>query len=143
MALKFGRSVYQYARFAKVNSFAKSLPCSGASIHSTVMGDEKPVETAIRTKLTEALKPQHLDVINESYMHNVPKGTESHFKVVIVSTAFENVKRLQKHQLVHKALEEELESSIHALSIVAKTPKEWETSQDVGQSPPCRGGAGL
>ncbi|CAG5121485.1 unnamed protein product [Candidula unifasciata] len=110
---------------------------------STAMGDEKPVETAIHKKLSEALKPEHLEVINESYMHNVPKGTESHFKVVIVSSAFENVKRIDKHKLVHKALQEELESSIHALSIVAKTPQEWETSKDVGQSPACRGGAGL
>ncbi|KAK3763866.1 hypothetical protein RRG08_007593 [Elysia crispata] len=107
------------------------------------MSDDKPIENALRQKLTDALKPQFLDVINESYMHNVPEGTESHFKVVIVSTAFENVKRLQKHQLVHKAIQEELDNSIHALSIVAKTPAEWEVSQDVGKSPPCRGGAGL
>jgi len=107
------------------------------------MADEKPVETAIRTKLTDALKPLHLDVINESYMHNVPKGTESHFKVVIVSSAFEDVKRLQKHKLVHSALQEELDAGLHALSIVAKTPAEWDKSQEVGQSPACRGGAGL
>ncbi|KAI8794717.1 protein BolA isoform X2 [Biomphalaria glabrata] len=114
------------------------------SFYATVkMGDEKPVENAIRTKLTEALKPEYIEVINESYMHNVPKGTESHFKVVIVSSAFENVKRIEKHQLVHKAIQEELDHSIHALSIVAKTPKEWEVSKEVGQSPACRGGAGL
>ncbi|BFZ03148.1 hypothetical protein BsWGS_06187 [Bradybaena similaris] len=107
------------------------------------MGDEKPVENAIYKQLSEALKPEHLEVINESYMHNVPKGTESHFKVVVVSSAFENVKRIDKHKLVHKALQELLDSSIHALSIVAKTPQEWETSKDVGQSPACRGGAGL
>ncbi|GFR71472.1 BolA 1-like protein [Elysia marginata] len=107
------------------------------------MSDDKPVESAVRQKLTEALKPQYLDIINESYMHNVPKGSESHFKVVIVSSAFENVKRLQKHQLVHQAIQEELDNKIHALSIVAKTPAEWEVSQDVGKSPPCRGGAGL
>ncbi|GFR71469.1 BolA 1-like protein [Elysia marginata] len=105
--------------------------------------DEKPVENAVRQKLTEALKPQFLDIINEGYMHNMPKENESYFKVIIVSTAFENVKRLQKHQLVHQAIQEEIDNKIHALSIVAKTPAEWEASQDVGKSPPCQGGAGL
>lgn len=48
------------------------------------------METSIRKKLTEALHPQHLDVLNESYMHNVPKGSETHFKVVVISDKFEN-----------------------------------------------------
>lgn len=42
---------------------------------------EGPLAKQIRAKLAAALNPQHLDVINESHMHNVPKGTESHFKV--------------------------------------------------------------
>ncbi|BFZ03146.1 hypothetical protein BsWGS_06186 [Bradybaena similaris] len=136
------------------NSSLPGLSVLRVKSTSSAMGDEKPVENAIYKQLSEALKPEHLEVINESYMHNVPKGTESHFKVVVVSSAFENVKRIdkiflfvfldhQKHKLVHKALQELLDSSIHALSIVAKTPQEWETSKDVGQSPACRGGAGL
>lgn len=39
-----------------------------------------PIATRIREKLTLAFSPQHLDVLNESYMHNVPKGAETHFK---------------------------------------------------------------
>ncbi|XP_059156845.1 DNA-binding transcriptional regulator BolA-like isoform X2 [Physella acuta] len=140
MAGYFSRVVnklYLVKQFSKVSFTQRHL------VTRTVMGDEKPIESAIRKKLSEALNPQYLDVINESYMHNVPKGTESHFKVVIVSSAFENVKRIEKHKLVHKAIQEEIDNSIHALSIVAKTPQEWETSQDIGQSPACRGGAGL
>lgn len=53
--------------------------------------DEKPVEKTIREKITSALDPVHLEVINESYMHNVPRGSETHFKVVVVSKEFENV----------------------------------------------------
>lgn len=53
--------------------------------------DEKPVEKTIREKITSALDPVHLEVINESYMHNVPRGSETHFKVVVVSKKFENV----------------------------------------------------
>ncbi|CAL1543155.1 unnamed protein product [Lymnaea stagnalis] len=128
--------------FSKSSLYCK-LVNRQAGFVTAAMGDDKPVENIIRKKLTEALKPEYLDVINESYMHNVPKGTESHFKVVIVSSAFENVKRIEKHQLVHKAIQEEIDNSIHALSIVAKTPKEWDTSQDIGKSPACRGGAGL
>ena len=52
---------------------------------------DKPVENSIIEKITKALSPVHLEVINESYMHNVPKGSESHFKVIVVSKEFENV----------------------------------------------------
>lgn len=50
-----------------------------------------PIETAIRSTLSDNLNPIHLEVINESYMHNVPKGAETHFKVLIVSEKFENL----------------------------------------------------
>lgn len=50
-----------------------------------------PIETTIRKKLTECFVPKHVDVVNESYMHNVPKGAETHFKVVVVSDQFVDV----------------------------------------------------
>ncbi|XP_073780991.1 bolA-like protein 1 isoform X1 [Danio rerio] len=46
----------------------------------------RPVETTIRTKLSKALNPEHLEVINESHMHAVPPGSESHFKVLVAKT---------------------------------------------------------
>lgn len=49
----------------------------------------RPVENSIREKLEAALKPLHCNVINESYMHNVPKNSETHFKVVVVSEKFD------------------------------------------------------
>jgi len=49
----------------------------------------RPVENSIREKLQAALKPLHCDIINESYMHNVPKNSETHFKVVVVSEKFD------------------------------------------------------
>lgn len=49
------------------------------------------VENSIRNKLRAALDTKHLDVINESYMHNVPKSAETHFKVVVVSDKFEEL----------------------------------------------------
>jgi stress-induced morphogen len=48
-----------------------------------------PLDKTIREKLQINLNPQHCDVINESYMHNVPKNSETHFKVVVVSDKFD------------------------------------------------------
>lgn len=55
------------------------------------MSSSGPVKQAITETLTENLTPVHLEVHNESYMHNVPKGAETHFKVLVVSTQFENL----------------------------------------------------
>lgn len=50
---------------------------------------------------------------------------------------------MQRHRLVNDILKEELQNGVHALSIVAKTPQQWETSDNVVESSPnCRGGFG-
>lgn len=54
-----------------------------------------PVAQSIKTKLETQLNTTHLDIINESYMHNVPKGSETHFKVVVVSDKFTNLSLIQ------------------------------------------------
>ncbi|EDV26115.1 expressed hypothetical protein [Trichoplax adhaerens] len=100
-------------------------------------------ETSIHNKLSERLKPIHLDVINESNMHNVPKGSETHFKVIIVSDLFNGKSLLQRHRMVNELLAEELSGSVHALSIQAKTSQQWEDSNHhITKSPPCLGGSG-
>lgn len=73
-----------------------------------------------------------------------PANSETHFKVVIVSEEFSKVKTpIQRHRLVNAALESELKGPVHALSIVAKTPQQWEASNKVVEpSPSCRGGDG-
>lgn len=50
-----------------------------------------PIEQSIREKLSSSLNTSHLAVINESYMHNVPKGSETHFKVVVVTEKFNDL----------------------------------------------------
>jgi stress-induced morphogen len=106
-------------------------------------GGSFPVTESIRRKLTDAFHPQILEVINESYMHNVPKNSETHFKVVVVSDQFDKVKSpLQRHRLVNAALATELEGPVHALSIVAKSPEQWGNNQTVPSSPNCSGGDG-
>jgi len=61
----------------------------------------RPMEQTIQKKLTDALKPVHLDIFNESYMHNVPAGSETHFKVVVVSDKFHNVSLIQVLDIVN------------------------------------------
>jgi BolA protein len=93
----------------------------------------------IETKLVAAINAQHLEVINESHMHS--RGTESHFKVVIVSDTFDGKRLLQRHRAINEVLADELTNHIHALSIHAYTPSEWQAQQSVPQSPKCLGGS--
>ena len=54
------------------------------------------VQQTIEEKIRNALDLVHLEVINESHMHSVPPGSESHFKLVIVSPVFETLSRVQR-----------------------------------------------
>jgi stress-induced morphogen len=84
-----------------------------------------------------------MQVINESFMHNVPKGAETHFKVVVVSDTFTDVALIKRHRTVNTLLKEELATGVHALTIQAKTVAQWEQSgHAVEPSPKCLGGAG-
>ncbi|ETI39837.1 hypothetical protein PPTG_15043 [Phytophthora nicotianae INRA-310] len=99
-----------------------------------------PVSRRIHEKLLAAFTPTHLDVINESHMHNVPKGSETHFKVVVVTDQFDGKPLIQRHRMVNAVLQQELDDGVHALSILSKTPKQWEANAQVKPSPNCRGG---
>ncbi|MBN3295012.1 BOLA1 protein, partial [Amia calva] len=105
------------------------------------MDPSRPVESAIWAKLSRALEPSHLEVLNESHQHAVPPGSESHFRVLVVSGHFEGLSLLQRHRLVNEALREELASRVHALAIQAKTPGQCEGDPSLGRSPPCMGGS--
>ena len=86
------------------------------------------VADQIRQKLTEALSPIELDVIDESERHAGHAGArpegETHFRVRIVSRAFEGMNRVARQRRVHEILADELRTRVHALSIDAKTPGE-------------------
>ena len=60
----------------------------------------KAMEEQIITKLTNALAPVHLEVVNESCKHNEPTGAESHFTVFVVSESFDGKNMLTRHCLV-------------------------------------------
>ena len=96
----------------------------------------------IEEKLSQAISLQHLEVVNESDNHNVPAGSESHFKVVLVSPEFIGLKLLARHRLVNTVLKEELSGQIHALAMHTYTEDEWRLKKgEAPMSPPCHGGS--
>ena len=102
------------------------------------MSVQENVESMLREKLT----PEHLEVVNESHMHSVAKGSETHFKVIVVSPLFEGVSAVKRHQLVYGALGEMMgkkpsQGGIHALAITSRTPTEWAASPEANVSPLC------
>jgi BolA protein len=100
------------------------------------------VQSRIEDKLREAFTPLHLQVENESHMHNVPEGSESHFRVVLVSESFAGKPLVQRHRAVNGALAAELQGTVHALALHTMTPEEWfEKGGDAPESPPCLGGS--
>jgi len=95
----------------------------------------------IKAKLESALSPVHLEVIDESHMHSVPEGAESHFKVVAVSERFAEHKLVGRHRMVNREMREEFESGLHALALHTWTPDEWfEKGGATPDSPQCMGG---
>ncbi|WP_371188476.1 transcriptional regulator BolA [Thalassotalea maritima] len=101
------------------------------------------VASIIETKLNDYFQPVHLQVINESYMHNVPEGSESHFKVIVVSDKFNGQRLLARHRQVNEVLADELANTIHALAMHTYTPDQWQEMNPtmVPNSPDCLGGS--
>ena len=99
------------------------------------------IQNIIESKLNQELQPVHLEIINESNRH-AGTAKDSHFKAIVVSDAFEHVSRIQRHRQINEILAEELQQTIHALSLQLFTPSEWEARHGViPKSPPCMGGS--
>jgi BolA protein len=83
---------------------------------------------SIVNKLREAFSPESLDVTDESHLHaghaGHRPGGETHFRVYIVSPAFEGKSRIERHRMINATLSRELAGSVHALAIKAHTPNE-------------------
>lgn len=97
------------------------------------------VKQIIIEKLTAALSPVYLEVINESDNHHVPPNSETHFKVIIASEAFEGQRLIGRHRSVNQALADEFANGLHALSMHTFTPSEWQAEAEIPNSPKCRG----
>jgi BolA protein len=98
------------------------------------------VQHRIEQALRGALAPQVLQVENESASHNVPPGSETHFKVTLVSDRFSGVARVQRHRQVNQLLAELLAGPVHALALHLYAPEEWRERGAPPASPPCLGG---
>jgi BolA protein len=81
------------------------------------------VKDVITNKLQEAFAPESLDVVDESHLHEGHSGHrpggETHFRVYIVSKAFEGKSRLERHRMINTTLATELAGPVHALAITA------------------------
>ncbi len=98
------------------------------------------MQQSIESRLNDSFSIEHLAIENESHLHNVAPGSESHFKVTIVSADFSELMLIKRHRLVNKALQQELQT-IHALALHTMTPDEWVSrAGKVADSPQCRGG---
>lgn len=99
------------------------------------------MQRSIEEKLQRGLSPARLEVLNESGMHAVEPGSETHFRVRIVSSAFEDRSSLERHRMVYELLEQERREGVHALGIETLTPAEYDEKDGlVIESPPCVGG---
>ena len=78
------------------------------------------------TNLTDSIK-QHIEAaINCEHIE--VKGDGRHFRAVIVSTAFEGMRLVQRHQMVYAALGDRMREEVHALSMKTLTPQEFQQS---------------
>ena len=94
------------------------------------------LEQQLKERLVE-LEPTYLEVVNESAGHGgYYPGKESHFKVIVVSSIFEGLRLVQRHQKIYAVAGDLLApGNIHALAIHAFLPSEWQ-GQDTS-SPEC------
>ena len=76
----------------------------------------EPSPEDVRRYIAAGLQCEHLQV----------DGDGRHFDAIVVSSAFEGRSRVQRHQLIYAALGDRMRAEVHALSIKALTPAEWQ-----------------
>ena len=94
------------------------------------------IENNIKILLINAFNPSVLSIDNESHMHNAPKGSESHFKIVLVSRNFTGISEVNRHKSVYKSLGD-IMNSIHAISIHSFDENEYKNNPMILDSPNC------
>lgn len=96
-----------------------------------------PRAEAVQVRLTEALTPVHLEVVDDSMAHaghaGVVQSGGGHFHAVIVSEAFAGKTAVQRHQMVYRALGDMLHNDIHAFSMKVYTPLEYQSQKEATQ----------
>ena len=99
----------------------------------------KSLQETMTEKLTQELKPQLLELVNESHMHGRPQYAETHFKLLVVSEKFQGLSRIDRQRMVNNLFDFERSQGLHALTQKTLTPAEYETQKDTldFQSPAC------
>lgn len=98
------------------------------------------IQGKIESKI-KRLNPSFVELINESHNHSVPKNSETHFKLLLVSDLFVGLNRVQRQRKVYDLLAEELKNGVHALTMRLLTPEEHAKEQAAFESPDCHGGS--
>jgi BolA protein len=81
-----------------------------------------------------------VSVEDESHQHAVPAGKQSHFKVTLVTDAFQGLSLVKRHQAVYRVLSAFLETGVHALALHTYTLEEWRLKgHSAPASPVCQG----
>jgi len=81
-------------------------------------------------KALSTLSPDYLSIQDDSALHAGHAGNNggSHYTVIIVSALFNGLSPIKRHRLVHETVNDLMRKEIHALSIKAKTPEEFDTN---------------
>ncbi|MFD1806587.1 BolA family protein [Pasteurella oralis] len=97
-------------------------------------------QQALIARLSQEFVPHFLHVENESHMHSSGRGTDSHFKVVLVSDHFDGLTKVARHRKVYQFLAEDLQNGIHALALHLYNKAEWQAQNETfPNSPNCLG----
>jgi BolA family transcriptional regulator, general stress-responsive regulator len=82
----------------------------------------------IQQQLTTALSPTYLELVDESEQHSSHGGAKQggHFNLIIVSEKFAEQPLVQRHRQVYAALADLMQNEVHAISIKAYTPTEYQ-----------------
>jgi BolA protein len=108
------------------NTSSSDVPLTKCSLRTIAAA--MSTRDAIINKLREAFLPESLEVQDESHLHEGHAGHrpggETHFRVYIVSAAFEGKSRIERHRMINATLAQELVDRVHALAIHAQAPTE-------------------
>ena len=99
------------------------------------------IQQTLEHKIAAGIDALHLEVINESHRHNVAPGSETHFKVVVVSEDFHGRRPVQRHRMVYELVREEMSAGVHALALHTYSGQDWRSRPEATPgSPLCVGG---
>lgn len=96
----------------------------------------------LESLLSTNFKCDFLEVLNESHQHSVPKNSETHFKVTIVTSDFAGKSKVGRHQAIYALTRHLMDQGLHALALHTYLPEEWQVLNSTSpESPNCMGGS--